>query len=121
MQAGFGRHCLSRKVLGITGADGCFAEFVLAPERNLHKVPSNVEDKEAVFTEPLAACLEITSQIHIKPEWTIYVLGDGKLVLLASQVIRLHNCETVLIGKHAEKMRVAESLKIETAHYTDTP
>lgn len=120
-RAGLGRHCPSRKVLGIAGADGCFADFVLTPERNLHKVPSNVEDEEAVFTEPLAACLEIASQIHIKPEWTVYVLGDGKLGLLASQVIRLHGCETVLIGKHPEKMRVAESLKIETAHYTDPP
>ncbi|MBS7248133.1 MAG: alcohol dehydrogenase catalytic domain-containing protein [Candidatus Jordarchaeales archaeon] len=115
------KHCPNRKVLGISGVDGCFAEFVLTPEDNLYRVPDNVEDEEAVFTEPLAACLEITSQVHIKPEWTVYILGDGRLGLLASQVIRLLGCETVLIGKHPEKMRVAEDFNIEVANYIDPP
>ncbi len=120
-RSGMERHCPNRKVLGIAGIDGCFAEFVLTPEGNLHKVPGNVEDEEAVFTEPLAACLEMTSQVHIKPEWTVYILGDGKLGLLASQVIRLLGCETVLIGKHPEKMRVAEALDIETTQHVNPP
>ncbi len=118
---GMERHCPNRQVLGIAGVDGCFADYILVPERNLHIVPANVTDDEAVFTEPLAACLEIASQIHIKPEWTVYVLGDGKLGLLASQVIRLHGCETILIGKHSEKMKLAEELGVKTVHYTDPP
>ncbi|MEM1659302.1 MAG: alcohol dehydrogenase catalytic domain-containing protein [Candidatus Jordarchaeales archaeon] len=119
--SGLERHCPNRRVLGISGIDGCFAEFVLTHERVLHRVPGGVGDEEAVFTEPLAACLEIASQLHIKPEWSVYILGDGRLGLLASQVMRLYGCETVLIGKHPEKMRVAESLKIETFHYTSPP
>nr|HDO80395.1 alcohol dehydrogenase [Candidatus Bathyarchaeota archaeon] len=119
--SGLERHCPQRKVLGIMGADGAFAEYVLTPERNLHLVPDNVEDQEAVFTEPLAACLEITSQVHVKPEWTVYVLGDGRLGLLASQVIRLHGCDTLLIGKHPEKMDVARRLGVKTASYTELP
>src|SRR3954447_22502771 len=60
---GLSRHCAKRRVMGILGADGCFAEFLAIPARNLHPVPENVSDEEAVFTEPLAAALEIVEQV----------------------------------------------------------
>ncbi|MCC6567645.1 MAG: alcohol dehydrogenase catalytic domain-containing protein, partial [Anaerolineales bacterium] len=52
-------HCESRTVLGIVNRDGVFAEYVCLPIANLHKVPASVPDGMAVFTEPLAAALEI--------------------------------------------------------------
>jgi threonine dehydrogenase-like Zn-dependent dehydrogenase len=64
---GLSRHCPNRKVMGILGADGCFAEIVAAPAQNLHVVPDTVADEEAVFTEPLAAAFEILEQIEIDP------------------------------------------------------
>ena len=54
-QAGLASHCRNRTVLGIAGRDGCFADLVAVPERNLHAVPDVVSDEEAVFVEPLAA------------------------------------------------------------------
>src|SRR6185369_7370687 len=55
---GLGRHCPSRTVMGIAGADGAMAEQVAVPVANLHAVPDGVEDDEAVFVEPLAAAFE---------------------------------------------------------------
>ena len=40
-------------VMGILNADGAFAECVSVPLANLHLVPENISDEEAVFTEPL--------------------------------------------------------------------
>src|SRR5438132_5587947 len=54
-RAGLGRHCPGRRVLGILGADGAFAELIAVPAANLHPVPETIADREAVFTEPLAA------------------------------------------------------------------
>lgn len=51
---GMENHCPSRRVLGILGKDGCFAEFITLPEKNLHIVPDKISDDEAVFIEPLA-------------------------------------------------------------------
>ncbi len=84
------RHCRDRTVLGIHNKDGTFAEFITLPENNLFNVPENISDKEAVFTEPLAASLEIVEQIKISPCNNVAILGDGKLGLLISQVIKLH-------------------------------
>ena len=42
------RHCFNRSPLGIWQREGCFAEYVTLPEKNLLEIPSNVTDEEAV-------------------------------------------------------------------------
>src|SRR5215475_1871691 len=73
---GLGRHCPTRRVMGILNADGCFAECVRVPVANLHRVPASVSDEAAVFTEPLAAAFEILEQIRVQPTHEVVVLGD---------------------------------------------
>src|SRR5262245_9350302 len=53
------RHCSTRTVLGIRSRDGAFAEYLNLPPQNLLEVPESVSDRQAVFTEPLAAACEI--------------------------------------------------------------
>ncbi len=53
---GLKTHCARRTVLGIVAHDGAFAEYLALPLENLHLVPDNVTDEQAVFVEPLAAC-----------------------------------------------------------------
>src|SRR5712691_6038302 len=72
-------HCEKRSVLGIINRDGAFAEYLTLPAENLHAVPDSVSDEEAVFTEPLAAALEIQEQVKITPDDRVLVVGDGKL------------------------------------------
>ena len=98
------RHCPNRRVMGILNADGAFAEFVAVPVGNLHAVPDNVSDEEAVFTEPLAAAFEILTQIQLDPGDEVLVLGDGKLGNLCAQVLRLTGAKITALGKHADKL-----------------
>ena len=58
-------HCPNRTVIGILNHDGAFAETVVVPHENLHLVPDNVSDDEAVFTEPLAAAFQIPAQLNL--------------------------------------------------------
>jgi threonine dehydrogenase-like Zn-dependent dehydrogenase len=101
---GLGRHCPSRSVMGILGADGAFAEFVSVPVSNLHVVSESVSDEEAVFTEPLAAAFEILEQVQLNPGDEVLVLGDGKLSFLCAQVLRLASANVALVGKHPDKL-----------------
>ena len=48
-RSGLANHCRRRTVIGIDGRDGCFAEFIAVPVRNLHEVPEAIRDEEAVF------------------------------------------------------------------------
>jgi threonine dehydrogenase-like Zn-dependent dehydrogenase len=113
--AGLQRHCPSRRVLGIQGADGAFAEYVRVPVANLHTVPDSVPDELAVFAEPLAAAFEILEQIDVEPGQGCVVLGDGKLGLLVAQVLRGAGARVRAVGKHPKKLAILERLGIETA------
>ena len=85
--SGLSTHCRARTVLGILNHDGAFADFVRLPATNLHVVPKNVEDDQAVFVEPLAAAFQVLKQIKLDGRKWVTVLGDGRLGLLVAQVL----------------------------------
>ncbi len=111
-QSGRARHCPARTVLGIHKRNGCFAEFLTLPVANLHLVPEAVSDQQAVFTEPLAAALEIFEQAHLRPGAKTLVVGDGKLGLLISRILQLHGCEVCAVGSHEAKLAVLRDWNI---------
>ncbi|MEK7724065.1 MAG: alcohol dehydrogenase catalytic domain-containing protein [Acidobacteriota bacterium] len=120
-QSGDSRHCPNRTVLGIHGRDGAHAEFVTLPNVNLLEVPENVTDEQAVFTEPLAAAYGILEQVSVSPETRIAIIGDGKLGILCAQAMALASKNTFLIGKHKDKMSVAEGKGVEGILLEDVP
>jgi threonine dehydrogenase-like Zn-dependent dehydrogenase len=101
---GLGRHCPARRVMGILNADGAFADSVAVPLANLHAVPAGVADEAAVFTEPLAAAFEILTQVRVEPGMRCVVLGDGKLGLLAAQVLAQTGAQVLAVGRHADHL-----------------
>jgi len=93
-------HCENRTVLGIVNRDGAFAEYLSLPLENLHLVPDRIEDEAAVFTEPLAAALEIREQVHIQPTDCVLVVGAGRLGQLIAQVLALSGCDLRVLARH---------------------
>jgi threonine dehydrogenase-like Zn-dependent dehydrogenase len=113
------RHCANRSVMGIVNADGAFAEFVSVPAGNLHLVPENISDEEAVFTEPLAAAFENVTQIQLDPGDEVLVLGDGKLGNLCAQALRLTGAKITAVGKHADKLALIKKTGVRTMQLSD--
>jgi len=85
------------------------------PLVNLLPVPDKIVDEHAVFTEPLAAACGIMERVSITNSTHVAVIGDGKLGLLCAQAIALSGAPVLLVGKHAEKLRIAERRGIETS------
>ena len=94
---GMPTHCENRTVLGILGHDGVFAEYLTLPIANLHPVPDAVPDEMAVFTEPLAAALEIQQQVHIRPTDRVLVVGVGRLGQLIAWTLSLTGAEVFAV------------------------
>jgi alcohol dehydrogenase len=111
---GISTHCARRRVLGIIGHDGAFAEYLALPIVNLHRVPPGIPDEAAVFTEPLAAACEILEQINIRAHRDTAVIGDGKLAQLIARVLRAAGLRVVMIGKHEGKLRLGRLADIAT-------
>ena len=111
---GLAKHCQERKVLGLRGKDGAFAEYLTLPAENLHTVPSGVSDDAAVFTEPLAAALAVSETAPANPGERALVVGDGTLGLLVSFTLALRGLDTHLVGHYREHLRLAEPYGIPT-------
>lgn len=105
-KTGRSTHCSLRRVLGMSDKDGAFAEYMTIDTGLLHVVPETLPDEIAVFTEPLAAALEILTQIKISPDQNAAVLGDGRLALLTAQVLALTGIDLTVVGKHQEKLEL---------------
>ena len=116
---GLQRHCSNRQTLGIWRKDGCFAQYLTWPIKDLLAVPENVSDKQAVFVEPLAAGLEILEQLHIQPIEKVVILGDGKLGLTTALALNASNIDVILVGKHQNKLEIAQKQGVTTKLLSD--
>jgi len=109
-----GNHCRKRSVLGILNKDGVFAEYATLPVNNLHTLPDEVSDEDAVFVEPLAAAFEILEQVNIHASHKVCVLGDGKMGILVGQVLSTTGCDLLVSGHHREKLSILDEMDIKT-------
>jgi threonine dehydrogenase-like Zn-dependent dehydrogenase len=104
-RAGRRTHCANRSVLGILGKDGILAEYFTLPLANLHAVPNGVPDEAAVFTEPLAAALQIQQQVQIQPALRVLIVGAGRLGLLIAQTLKLTGCDLAVVVRREAPAR----------------
>ena len=118
---GLPTHCLNRSVLGIVNHDGAFADYLLLPQRNLHAVPDSIPNEIAVFTEPVAAAFQILVQVNVTRTDRVIVLGDGRLGNLCAQVLARVADDTLVIGKHPEKLALLRRCGIRTTLLADAP
>jgi threonine dehydrogenase-like Zn-dependent dehydrogenase len=105
-------HCEQRSVLGIANRAGVHAEYTTLPLENLHIVPASIPDEAAVFTEPLAAALEIQEQIHIQPTDRVLLVGAGRLGQLIAQTLSLTGCDLHVLARYPRQQALLKSRQI---------
>ena len=118
-RAGRPTHCEDRSVLGITGRDGAHAEYLRLPLGNLHRVPDSVSDDAAVFTEPIAAAVEILQQVHVLPTDRVLLVGAGRLGQLVAQVLALTGAHLRVVAKHDHQKALLEARGIASVAAED--
>lgn len=120
-RAGRPTHCPQRTTLGISDRDGAFARYLTLPLTNLYAVPEEVADAAAVFTEPLAAALEVLQQVHLQPTARVAVLGAGRLGQLLARVLRLTGCELAVWARYPNQAARLRRLGIDVRDASDYP
>lgn len=107
-------HCEKRMTLGINKHNGTFAEYITLPISNLHRVPASVPDEIAVFTEPLAAALQIQQQVHVHPMDRVLVIGAGRFGQLIAQSLALTGCDLHVVARHdyQQKLLLERDIKL---------
>lgn len=113
---GLANHCRRRTVMGESGREGCFAEYVALPVRNLHLVPDAVSDEEAVMVEPLAAAYQVLVQCPVDSRQGVAVVGSGRLGILVAQVLRAAGCRLTVYGRNPVTLLHCEKRGIHAVH-----
>lgn len=103
-QRGEQRHCARRRVVGIKNYPGAFADYLVLPISVLHQVPDTLSDEQAVFTEPLAAALQIQKQVDIGPHDRVLVVGAGRLGQLVARSLALKTDQLWVTARNSTKL-----------------
>jgi L-iditol 2-dehydrogenase len=99
--------CPERRSIG-SGVDGGFARYVVAPERNVHRLPDRLSFAEAALTEPLACVVHGALELpKVTAGDVAVVAGPGAIGLLTLQVARAAGAAVVVLGTAADRRRLA--------------
>jgi len=85
--------CRNVKIIGID-ADGCFAEFVRVPARNIWKVDPSIPEHYAAILDPLGNAVHTVLAGEIAGQ-TVAVTGCGPIGLMSIAVARACGCSTI--------------------------
>jgi len=95
-------------------SDGGFADYVIAPTRNLIRVPDQVSLEEAAMTEPAAVALHAARRANVRLGEAAAVFGLGPIGLILAQWLRAMGGEPVILFDLLEKKRdLARNLGFE--------
>ncbi len=102
--------CSNGRLLG-RDMDGGFAEFVVAPRRNVYLLPDNVPDYAAPVIQVLSTCLHAQRLASIFPGTSVVVLGLGVTGLLHVQLAKARGASLVIgVTRSAWKRELAREL-----------
>src|SRR3954468_2841246 len=114
-RSGFINLCDNRKVLGVSCEDyrqnGAFAEYVVAPERILYRVPGSIQLEHAALIEPFAIALHAVNRVPLAVNDVVVVAGAGMIGLALVQCLAATACRKIIVIDLAkEKLAQAKTL-----------
>jgi threonine dehydrogenase-like Zn-dependent dehydrogenase len=99
--------CLKNTYMGF-GVDGAFAEYVVAPARDVILIPPGVSLEEAAITEPIVVALRVMDFVQPRIGKTMAIFGQGPIGLVQTQVAKLTGLYVIAIDPLEERLKLAE-------------
>jgi len=88
--------CAMLATIGL-GADGAFAEYVIAPDYGCYKLPPEISYEMAALTEPLAVLVRAGKRGGISLGDSVAIIGAGPIGLLALEVAKAAGAGKVFV------------------------
>jgi L-iditol 2-dehydrogenase len=96
-RAGHSNLCLNKIVLGTQTWIGAYAEYFVAPEQVVYKIPANVSYDEAVMIEPLAVGVHAVREANLQLGSSALILGAGTIGLCTLAAARAAGVMTTVV------------------------
>lgn len=105
-----GNLCENWNALGVT-YPGAAAQFLLSPQKNIHKLPKGVDLKSAVLIEPLSCAVRGFDQLPRNPGSHYLIYGSGTMGLMMAELARVNGAASVsIVDLNEEKLKTAKKL-----------
>lgn len=112
-KAGYTHICQNLKFMGVD-TEGAFQEYWTVNERTLHKLPSDLDLKDAALTEPLAVACHDVQRGDVKPGDKAVVIGGGPIGLLVALAARKRGAEVLISEVSEERLALAGEMGFKT-------
>lgn len=105
-----GNLCENWNALGVT-FPGAAAQYLLSPQKNIHKLPSSVDLKSAALIEPLSCAVRGFDQLPRNPGSHYLIYGSGTMGLMMAELARVNGAASVsIVDLNLEKLKTATIL-----------
>lgn len=108
---------------GFEPSGGGFAEYVRVMDwcvdGGMERIPDGVSFEEASFVEPLNTCLKGVELADIRQGDTVFVIGQGPIGLLFTQLAKLAGASVVVTDRFAYRRELAVELGADFAFDPD--
>ena len=108
---------------GFEPAGGGFAEYVRVMDwcvnRGMVRIPDAVSFEEASFVEPLNTCLKAVTQADVQEGDTVWVIGQGPIGLLFTQLARRAGARVVVTDSLPYRLETARRMGANVALQPD--
>lgn len=89
--------------------DGGFAEYMVAGEKGVYKIPSELDYEEATFTEPVSCALHCVDRAGIKPGENVAIIGGGPMGQIILQLSKMAGAsKLIMITRSSWKLELAK-------------
>jgi len=107
--------CRSVEIIGID-RDGCFAQFVSIPERNVWPVDSRIPDKVAAVFDPLGNAVHTVMSANVSGK-SVLITGVGIIGLMAVSVARAAGAGKIIVTDvDPRRLTIAKTLGADVAY-----
>lgn len=105
-------NCMEIHSVGTVNAwDGCFAEYMLMPERHLYHLADNISDEAAALIEPIGIAYDAFSNLKVDKNTVVAVVGTGAIGMASVWLAKSLGAEKVImIGRRDNKLEKAKTV-----------
>ena len=106
-----GRHnvCSNLKALGVH-TDGGFREYIVMPQKNVHKISKDICWEEAALIEPFTISAQVLSRGEVTEKDTIFLMGAGPIGLCILQGIKRIGAKCFISDLLDQRLEMAKSM-----------
>ena len=111
---GDGLRCANGNETTANGSHGTYAQYLIRPARQLHKLPADLPLKHGALVAPVARCLEGLQSLAVQSGASACVLGAGLTGNLCAQILRARGLRVTVIDRDTRWLALLNKYDVDT-------